>query len=86
MILKNYKKIYLRDYESIETIYNLTKNMMILNKLEFCPDVAFLLNPIKPDKLNIRPWIKQDNYGNYIGLSTTALLYYCGCNKSNILI
>ena len=77
-------KIYARDYISKQVILD---NTLVRSKsahIEFCPDVAFTLEAIKPQSVIIDPPLNKDENYPLIGVNVSGLLYNNGYNQKNM--
>ncbi len=76
-ILRGAELIFSRDQESIGVVNNLIKKKGPLKNIIFCPDVAFMLDPVKPNAINIKPVLDLSDNRKYnlIGLNISGLLY-----------
>lgn len=84
-LMKKSKKIFCRDDESIEFLKAKLKRQKDVDKLRFCPDVAFMLDPIRPKEVKILPdltYLKKKK--KLIGLNISGLLYRGGFNEKNM--
>ncbi|MFC1512093.1 polysaccharide pyruvyl transferase family protein, partial [Candidatus Latescibacterota bacterium] len=83
-ILKNSKIIYTRDRNSItvvkETLGKYEKDKII----RFCPDVAFTLDAVTPEVIDIQPPVDIDMTSTLIGLNISGLLYNGGYSRDNM--
>lgn len=83
-ILLRARRIFARDTESIELVRELleykSKDMII----EFCPDVAFVLEPKLPEELDVQPELDRNNSAPLIGLNISGLLYVGGFTRDNM--
>jgi len=84
MILVNADYVCSRDRDSIEVIQNLTESKVLKNDLKISPDVAFMLDAIKPDNVDIQPPIDPNLEVPLIGLNVNGLLYSGGYTKRNM--
>jgi colanic acid/amylovoran biosynthesis protein len=82
-ILKRAHYILSRDKEGITVIQNLFKNDCLKN-IHFCPDVAFMLNPIKPEQIDIHPPISHIKDVPLIGFNINGLMYIGGYTRNNM--
>jgi len=82
-ILLRAHRIFARDTESIELVRKLLGRKGKDNVIEFCPDVAFVLESILPDKPDIQPEINQESHAPLIGLNISSLLYIGGSTQKN---
>jgi colanic acid/amylovoran biosynthesis protein len=77
-------RIFARDRGSIEflkkTFIEKTKN----KNIEFCPDFAFTMEPILPDRIDIQPELDRNNAVPLIGLNISGLLYVGGFTRNNM--
>jgi polysaccharide pyruvyl transferase WcaK-like protein len=84
-ILQHSYNILSRDKASIEVIANLLGNNACINKkIEFCPDVAFVLDSIKVKNPRINPPLRQINNMPLVGINVNGLMYNGGYNKNNM--
>lgn len=76
-IIENSSYILSRDDESIGLIKNfIYPSGETLKKIQFCPDVAFVLDPVKPEEILFTPPITSINdISPLIGLNVSGLLY-----------
>lgn len=84
LILKKAELIFSRDIESINFLKKILKKEKFINKITFIPDVAFLLDPIKPQKINYELPFKINSKKTLIGINVSGLLYIGGYTKSNM--
>lgn len=74
-----------RDKQGIITIQHLLHDSSTLGKIMFCPDVAFMLDSIKPANINISPDLPIDtNSSLIIGFNINGLMYNGGYTKDNM--
>jgi len=73
-----------RDKDSIKEIQRLTGNQAFKDKVVFCPDVAFMLDSIKPDSVDIQPSIDAGESAPIIGLNLNGLMYSGGYTQDNM--
>jgi colanic acid/amylovoran biosynthesis protein len=71
-----------RDREGVTLIKGLLKNKSHPS-LHFCPDVAFVLEPVRPQKLQIDPEINGAST-SIIGLNVNGLVYNGGYTRNNM--
>ena len=77
--------ILTRDRSGIEQVQNLLRSFSLANKLvQFCPDVAFSLEPFPPEDLEIVPPLKKTGSAPIIGLNLSGLLYNGGYTRNNM--
>ncbi len=77
-------RIYTRDKKSIEVIRDILGKKSKRKTVKFCPDVAFILDPIKPDIMDISPPIVTNGEVSLIGLNISGLLYNGGYTHNNM--
>lgn len=83
-ILNRAAFILSRDRESIKLIQSLTRNRALKYEVMFCPDVAFMLDSIKPDQIDIQPPIDTNESAPKIGLNLNGLMYSGGYTQDNM--
>lgn len=84
LILSKANTIYSRDKGSIEDVNKLFLNKKTMKpKINLCPDVAFVLQPIKPTKVHIMPPL-TNNYNKLVGVNINGLMYNGGYTRSNM--
>lgn len=84
-IISKSHRVCSRDLASIEYVNNhLINNISISSPLMFCPDVAFLLDSIMPDNVDIRPLISAGNALPVIGINVNGLMYNGGYTGKNM--
>jgi colanic acid/amylovoran biosynthesis protein len=84
-ILERSEKIYSRDNEGVEYLRRILKTKTFYNKVQLMPDVAFILDPIKPKQSGIDSSIKIRKKNNVIiGFNISGLLYNGGYNRNNM--
>ncbi len=83
-ILKRSSRIISRDREGIEIVKNILGKGLPDKKIQFCPDVAFVLDSRKPDGLDIYPPIEKNFDTALIGFNISGLLYNGGYSRDNM--
>jgi len=83
-ILSRAALILSRDKESIKVIQRLTGDRELKPKVIFCPDVAFVLDSIIPDSVNIQPPVDTNKSAPIIGLNLNGLMYNGGYTRDNM--
>ncbi|OHB61004.1 MAG: hypothetical protein A2167_01160 [Planctomycetes bacterium RBG_13_46_10] len=82
--LKHADLVYSRDIPSLECIRELLNNCTA-EKVRFTPDVAFVLDPRRPDNQEICSIEKiKTNGTTLIGFNVSGLLSCCGSNEDNV--
>lgn len=82
-IFKKAHMITARDRYSLKLVRSLIDESKEINKLYFCPDVAFSLNKLEPSCADVYPSINFDEKST-IGLNVNGLMYYGGYNRKNM--
>jgi len=83
-IFQNAAHIISRDKEGIEVINKLIGKNNEDITVDFCPDVAFVLDVAMPEKLNIEPPLTKKPSSVIIGLNVNGLLYNGGYTRDNM--
>lgn len=84
VVVKQSKFVMSRDLMSIKEVESLFKTKQHKPKVNFCPDVAFLLDSITPANIHIIPPIKMDKETPLIGFNVNGLLYQGGYTRNNM--
>lgn len=81
-ILNHSKLIYSRDREGLTVVQGL---IGITSKVKLCPDVAFVLEPVRPDTARTDQIEQLKAAGNQlVGLNISGLLYNGGYTRKNM--
>jgi len=80
-VLKHASTILSRDQDSIKVVEQLTNGR---RSAQFCPDVAFVLESIKPPDAHIEPPLPQEKPACLIGLNVNGLVYNGGYTRANM--
>lgn len=80
-ILRHAPVILSRDRESMETVRSLIGPT---DRLRFCPDVAFALDPTEPDPKGIEPPLPAPRSGCLVGINVNGLMYNGGYTRRNM--
>jgi polysaccharide pyruvyl transferase WcaK-like protein len=84
-IIRRVDAIYCRDQEGLSVIQNLTGGHKMKSVPQFCPDVAFLLDSIPPQKIEFYPANPNMTAKRCrIGFNISGLLYSGGYNQQNM--
>ena len=83
-ILKRAQKIYSRDHESLEYVKNLLGNNTENGKVQFAPDVAFVLDSRKPTDFDASPLSKISENTTVVGFNISGLLFNGGYTQDNM--
>jgi polysaccharide pyruvyl transferase WcaK-like protein len=80
-ILRRSSCILSRDQDSMETVRQLIGST---DRLRFCPDVAFALEPVRPSVPAIDPPLSSSATGPLVGLNVNGLIYNGGYTRRNM--
>ncbi len=83
-ILKRSARIISRDRESAEIVTKLLGKHSSRKNIRFCPDVAFTLESVLPDKIDIHPPVSRGGEKPVIGINVNGLMYNGGYSKDNM--
>lgn len=81
-ILKRAHRVISRDKAGLIFLQNILKPDTARN-IKFCPDVAFMLDPIKPEHVIVNPPLSQIKDIPLFGLNVSGLMYIEGYGKNN---
>lgn len=80
-ILRHAAPILSRDHESIETVRKLVGSEI---NVEFCPDVAFALDPIAPQAVSFTPPLPPKRGQTRVGINVNGLMFNGGYTRENM--
>ena len=83
-IFKKAACIISRDKEGIEVVKKIIGKENEGIKINFCPDVAFVLDAAMPTEVNIEPSLMRDTPFPLTGLNVNGLLYNGGYTRDNM--
>jgi polysaccharide pyruvyl transferase WcaK-like protein len=83
-VLLRAQQIFARDTESTEFVRSLMGQRAKDKVIEFCPDVAFVLETALPKRLYIQPELDRTSSIPLIGLNISGLLYQGGFTRDNM--
>lgn len=84
-IMRNSSAVYSRDHESLNEIREQFKDGRIHEKLRFCYDVGFIIDPIRPAEVSIEGCMGNDSIpGDLVGINVSGLLYAGGYDHGNM--
>ncbi len=84
-ILKRSELIYSRDYTGLKEMNSFLGESWVKNKLNFCYDVAFIVDPVKPEMLQPEDFFVRETYDSpVVGLNISGLLFIGGYNRNNM--
>jgi polysaccharide pyruvyl transferase WcaK-like protein len=81
VILKRASKVLARDAESARYVAELTNGRC---SADICPDVAFALESVRPEKVVLEPPLAEGTAGVLVGLNVSGLLYHGGYTRANM--
>lgn len=81
-ILKDAALVYSRDHESLREIQSIT-NEYDEKKYRFCYDVAFNLEPVKPENIDL-DGLDRTKIESLVGFNVSGLLYMGGYTRKNM--
>ena len=84
LVIKRSTHILSRDKESLEILGTVLGRKINNKVVHFCPDVAFILDSIRPKQPHIHPAIKQNLDALLIGFNVNGLLYHGGYTRNNM--
>ena len=82
--MKRSEYIYARDKEGLSVVKKIVGESHPTYNLNFCPDVAFMLDSILPEKQDIEPRISISQQNGLIGININGLLYNGGYSRDNM--
>jgi polysaccharide pyruvyl transferase WcaK-like protein len=82
-VLKRAALIYSRDYRGLEEMRGLLGSISDSDKLRFCYDVGFVVEPHRPSNMDLNGFVKQNTTSPVIGLNVSGLLYAGGYTQNN---
>ena len=83
-ILKRANTIYSRDQDGLEYVKNLLGSNTKNGKVQFAPDVAFVLDTRKPDDFDASPLSKIPKNTTVVGFNISGLLFNGGYTRDNM--
>ncbi len=84
-ILNHAKVIYSRDYTGLDGTRELIGLEKGSEKLRFCYDVGFVVDPLKPDNMDLDGLLEQRMDASVlVGLNVSGLLFMGGYTKNNM--
>lgn len=82
LIIKNAYYAFSRDNDGVEYLKQIMGEQDT-NSYSFCPDVAFMLDPVKPVSIRIEPQLIKTSQP-IIGLNVNGLMYNGGYTRNNM--
>ncbi len=83
-IISKAYKVCSRDFAGIDYIKNLLGSKVTNTTVLFCPDVAFKLDSIKPEIIDIHPPLENEKRPTLIGVNINGLMYNGGYTRKNM--
>lgn len=84
-ILKHAKVIYSRDRVSTRYVSRLLNGVAAEDKVQFVPEVAFILDAQRPTNMDIGSLVDvRTDKSTVVGLNVSGLLYYGGYTRNNM--
>lgn len=83
-ILSRAGRILLRDKEGLDVVRTMLEATDGNRNAEFCPDVAFVLDPVPVKAPDIRPPLESNPDVPLVGFNINGLLYNGGYNRNNM--
>ncbi|MGW8160329.1 MAG: polysaccharide pyruvyl transferase family protein [Desulfoprunum sp.] len=83
-IIKHADKLYSRDLASIDYVEKLSGNCLNKKSIQFCPDMAFKLDSIAPEHIDIAPPLEFEKKHPLIGINVNGLMYNGGYTGKNM--
>ena len=84
-ILKHAKVIYSRDRVSTRYVNRLLNGVAAEDKVQFVPEVAFILDAQRPTNMDIGSLVDvRTDKSTVVGLNVSGLLYYGGYTRDNM--
>lgn len=83
-IVSHAYRVCSRDLAGIDYIKELIGAQGTKNPVLFCPDVAFKLDSIKPENIDIQPSLDQKMISPLIGINVNGLMYNGGYTEKNM--
>lgn len=84
-IFRRAQMIYSRDYTGLDLSKDLVASKNSVENIKFCFDVGFVLDPEKPNKLDLCGYLEKRKEEAYtVGLNVSGLLYIGGYTQNNM--
>ncbi len=83
-IMKRASRILCRDRNGIGTVKRMLGRHAAGKRVNFCPDVAFTLDAVKPARLEISPGLEKRSGRPVVGFNISGLLYNGGYTRNNM--
>lgn len=83
-IMRRAGRLYARDRDSLKTVQALLGRSAAPRSVQYCPDVAFALEPAQPGPGAIQPPLEGERAGLLVGLNISGLLAMGGYSRNNM--
>jgi polysaccharide pyruvyl transferase WcaK-like protein len=87
-VMRRAVKLYSRDRDSIELVHEMLGEQDKRKSVQFCPDVAFVLESVLPENPDIQPELNRESNIPLIGFNISSMLYregYTGNNEYGLM-
>jgi polysaccharide pyruvyl transferase WcaK-like protein len=82
-ILKRATLVYSRDYAGLEEMQSFLNGHFDPDRFRFCYDVGFVVNPVRPEKVDLEGFSGKDGVSTTVGLNVSGLLWMGGYTQNN---
>jgi polysaccharide pyruvyl transferase WcaK-like protein len=82
-ILKRATLVYSRDYAGLEEMQSFLNGHFDPDRFRFCYDVGFVVNPVRPKKVDLDGFAGKDGISVTVGLNVSGLLWMGGYKQNN---
>ena len=82
-ILRRATLVYSRDYAGLEEMQSFLNGHFDPDRFRFCYDVGFVVNPVRPEKVDIEGFAGKDDVSSTVGLNVSGLLWMGGYKRNN---
>jgi polysaccharide pyruvyl transferase WcaK-like protein len=82
-ILRRAALVYSRDYRGLEEMEVLLNGHFDPDRFRFCYDVGFVVNPVRPEKMDLAGFAGKDGISITVGLNVSGLLWMGGYKQNN---
>ncbi|MGZ6291230.1 MAG: polysaccharide pyruvyl transferase family protein [Syntrophales bacterium] len=82
-ILKRATLVYSRDYAGLEEMQSFLNGHFDPARFRFCYDVGFVVNPVRPEKVDLEGFAGKDGISTTVGLNVSGLLWMGGYKRNN---
>jgi polysaccharide pyruvyl transferase WcaK-like protein len=82
-ILKRAALVYSRDYAGLEEMQSFLNGHFDPDRFRFCYDVGFVVNPVRPEKVDLEGFAGENDVSTTVGLNVSGLLWMGGYTQNN---